>query len=250
MTDSAIPTPASDSWMASIPESEWAFYQKVIHAVRGLNISFALGGAFAVAAHVGLWRNTKDLDLYICPDQRQRVIDTLTQMDLEDYYAILPYDRNWIYRAYRGDIIIDIIWAMPNQRTLVTDTWLEAGPTIHLRGEKLRVVPAEEMIWGKIYVLQKERSDWTDIFNLIYAAGPQMDWPRLIEDLDTDAPLLGAALQIFAWLAPGRARELPDWLWERLNISPPREAASPERTERRANRLDSRPWFLPLIHGS
>lgn len=250
MADKTDPTPASDSWMDSIPESEWAFYQKVIQAVRGLDISFALGGAFAVAAHVGLWRNTKDLDLYVCPEERQRVIDTLNHLGLKDYYEVLPYDRNWIYRSYKEDIIIDIIWAMPNQRTLVTDTWLEAGPTLHLRGEEVRVVPAEEMIWGKIYVLQKERSDWTDIFNLIYAVGPQMDWPRLIEDLDMDAPLLGAVLQVFAWLTPGRARELPGWLWERLSIAPPQEAASLERTERRAQRMDSRPWFLPLIRGS
>jgi hypothetical protein len=102
------------------------------------------------------------------------------------------------------------------------------------------------MIWDKLYIMQRERCDWGDVMNLIYAVGNDVDWEYLLKRMAEDVPLLAGALTVFRWLAPGRARDLPDWIWERLQLSPP--AGSPvadEIDKRRVSLLDTRPWFGP-----
>jgi hypothetical protein len=111
-------------WAASIAAGEWRVYQQVIDEARAANIEFAVGGAFAVAAYTGHWRNTKDLDLYVLPERRQAMIAALTRAGLRDYYDHEAYDRGWIYRAVANDVIVDVIWAMANRRAEVDEEWV------------------------------------------------------------------------------------------------------------------------------
>jgi hypothetical protein len=95
-----------------------------------------------------------------------------------------------------------------------------------------------------MYVLQRDRCDWPDVLNVIYAAGPSLNWSRLLDRLGRDWPLLRSVLALFIWVAPGRALALPDWLWERVELAAP--GPSPEDTDPRSIRLlDSRHWFGP-----
>jgi Nucleotidyl transferase of unknown function (DUF2204) len=231
------------AWPQEIPEGQWQVYQHVLRQVRGQGLRFAVGGAFALAAYTGRWRNTKDLDLFILPQERQAMVEVLTRCGLDDYYDQLPYDRGWIYRATNGEVIVDAIWAMANQCASVDEGWLSRGPEVKVRGEALRIVPTEEMIWAKLYVLQRERCDWPDVLNLIYAAGPKLDWQHLLDRLAEDMPLLRGVLSVYAWLCPGRYKELPHWLRERLALPLSKPGTSPEVDPARVKRLDSRPWF-------
>jgi hypothetical protein len=241
-----------NGWTDEIPTRQWRVYRRVIRGLRAIGIPFALGGAFALATYTGRWRNTKDLDIYIFPAHRKAAIEVVNQAGLEDFFEVESYVREWIYRAYvrgarAGNVIVDLIWAMANERAEVDERWLEGGPSLKVRGEILQAVPAEEMIWAKLYVLQKERTDWVDVFNLLCAEGERLDWELLLGRLGPDTPLLSGALSVFAWLTPEQAQRLPGWLWERLGLARPQPHPSPEITRRRANLLDSRPWFHPLI---
>src|SRR5918998_498284 len=100
---------AEPNW-ESIPEPQWSVYREAIRQANAQNVRFALGGAFATAAYTGDLRNTKDLDLYILPAHRQAMQRAMTNAGLQDLYDRLPYDRSWIYRGSRGDIIVDAIW--------------------------------------------------------------------------------------------------------------------------------------------
>jgi len=232
------------AWTELIPEDEWRIYQRVISAAKARDLRFAVGGAFAVAAATGHWRNTKDIDLYILPQDREAMVEVLTECGLADYYGQLPYDRGWIYRSFDEGVIVDAIWAMPNRRAQVDEEWLTRGLEVNARGERVRAVPPEEIIWGKLYVMQRERCDWTDILNLMAAAGPALDWEHLLRRVGDDARLLGGVLSIFAWLCPGRALELPSWLWGRLQLSEPEAGSFPAIDQQRVRMLDSRPWFI------
>ena len=233
---------ARAEWGHHIPEADWAVYLQAIRQVRALNIPFAFGGAFALAAYTGSLRNTKDFDFYVRPSDREAMIRALTIAGLEDHFDRLPYDRSWIYRASRGEIIVDAIWAMANHRAAVDDHWVSRGPEVTLRGERLRVIPVEELIWSKLYVLQRDRCDWGDVFNLLDAQVRSVDWERLLNQMGDDQPLLAGALVVFAWLAPERVDEVPATIWSRLGISPPRGDQSPNPAAR-VRLLDSRPWF-------
>jgi hypothetical protein len=230
-------------WDSRISDSEWSVYQRVIREARDAGIPFAFGGAFATAVYTGDLRNTKDFDFYVLPEHREAMIGAISRAALEDHFDRLPYDRSWIYRASQGDTIVDAIWAMANQRTAVDSRWLTRGPEVNLRGERLPVIPIEELIWSKLYVLQRERSDWGDVLRLIDARAESVDWDHLLSQLAEDTPLLTATLAVFAWLAPDRARDIPDRVWDRIGLRPPEPGGDPELTRMRANLLDSRPWF-------
>lgn len=234
---------AGAAWPAQIPDEQWSIYRRVLDELEAAAIPVAFGGAFALATYTGDLRNTKDFDLYVLPGDREPAITAMTRAGLADYFAVAAYDRSWIYRGTRDDTIVDAIWAMANLRTLVDRDWLSLGPEVELRDRRVRSIPPEELIWSKLYVLQRERSDWPDVLNLLDAVGPTLDWPRLLERLGRDRPLLSAALSVFGWLAPARAAEIPGWVWDETGAprgEPPRTGAL---VRARADLLDSRPWF-------
>jgi hypothetical protein len=228
-------------WADRVPDAQWRIYQQVIEEAQKRGIPFALGGAFAIATYTGYWRNTKDLDLYVLPEYRERMIQVLTDVGLTDYYDENPYDRWWIYRGHGGDTIVDIIWAMANHRSQIDELWM-SGPEVVLHGYALKALPAEAMLWDKLYIMQRDRCDWPDVLNLLYAAGREIRWEYILRRMGADAALLAGVLSVFAWLAPGLARELPEWLWGKLRIAPPLPAAV-EIDQARVSLLDRRPWF-------
>jgi hypothetical protein len=114
-------------------------------------------------------------------------------------------------------------------------------------GVRFRLIPAEELLWIKLYILQRDRCDWPDVLNLVYAAGAEMDWRSVLTRLGDDRLLLSGMLSLFVWLCPDRARRLPDWLWRELGIRPQTETNGPNGCQARADLFDSRPWFLPTM---
>ncbi len=235
---------SSAKWSELIPESQWEVYRCVLDEACARGIPFAVGGAFAVAVYTGSWRNTKDLDLYVLPQERDRLIDVLTSCGLSDYFDTKPYDRSWIYRGTRDDTLVDVIWAMANHRQTIDELWM-SGPSIDVHGRLLKVLPAEAMLWDKLYIMQRDRCDWPDLLNLLYSVGPQADWKYLLFRLGDDLPLLAGVLSVFRWISPARAQTLPKWLWRRVGLAPPPSAPLPEIDPWRVSLLDTRPWYGP-----
>jgi hypothetical protein len=218
-------------------------YVDVIRQARARGIEFAVGGGSAVAVYTSARESTKDIDLYVLPEDRERMIEVVKDCGLRDYYEVRPYDRGWIYRGYVDDAIVDVMWSMPNQRTQVDLDWLRRGPEVDLYGEQVRILPREELIWAKLYVLQRDRSDWPDILNLIYCTASKLDWDHLVRRIGDDGPLLGAVLTIFRWLCPEKAHVVPARVWKRL-VS---QCTEPRGGIPRPNLLDTRPWFVPAL---
>ena len=234
----------SADWTGHIKQCDSEIYEAVMDAAAGEGIPFALGGAFALASYTGGWRNTKDLDLYVLPWDRERMIALTARLGLTDYYDQVSYDRQWIYRATTDGVIVDLIWAAANHRYEVDEWWM-TGPEIQIRGRHVKVLPAEAMLCDKLFIMQRERCDWPDVMNLLYAVGPSLDWAEILKRLNDDRPLLAGALLLFRWLSPGRASKLPYWLWDRVNLPSPDLQPLPDVDCRRAALLDSRPWYPP-----
>lgn len=233
------------AWTQAMSEAQWETYRSALDAVRSSGVDVLLGGGFALAIYTGRWRNTKDIDFYIRKSDREAAVAALTHAGFEDYYSVLPYDRKWIYRSTRDGVIVDIIWAMANQRAQVDQLWFDRATPISIRGEAIRVVPLEEFIWCKLYILQRDHCDWTDVLNAIHAAAALIDWRHLLARLEEDWPLLKALLSVYGWICPKRAQKLPGWLRRRLRL----DAVQPSKTEerRRIRLLDSRGWFAAVL---
>jgi hypothetical protein len=230
-------------WASIIPDEQWAVYLDAIRVTRGTDARFLLGGAFGLAAYTGRWRNTKDLDFFVLPSDKDKIVDALTKIGFEDFYPKLAYDRGWIYRATRDDVLVDIIWQTPNRRSEVDEQWFNLSRKLVLRGENLAVLPPEELLTIKLYVIQRDRCDWPDLINLLYRACDDLDWAHVLDRLGPERALLGGLLHLFNWIAPARALQIPAEIRETFHLSKPttEDLALPE--DYRVRLLDSRPWF-------
>jgi hypothetical protein len=231
-------------WASAISGDEWKIYREAIEAVRKARVPFLLGGGFALAAFTGRWRDTKDIDFYIAPKDRDRAVAALAKAGFADLYHRRTYDRRWIYRSIKADVIVDIIWSMANRRARVDNAWFKRAGSVSIRGQKIAVVPMEEFVWCKLYIVQRDHCDWTDVLNLIYARGQFLDWDHLINRLGEDLSLLKAILLVYGWVTPKQANKLPQSLWSELKL--PKPDAKVEPGFDRIKLLDSRAWFAAL----
>jgi hypothetical protein len=228
---------------APIPDVQWSVYRQVIANARASGIRFALGGGMAVSVYTGHWRPSKDLDIYVLPEQREAMIEITRRAGLVDYFDKRPYDRSWIYRSWADDVIVDIMWAMANHKAPIDERWLACGARVNVNGEHLRVLPVEELIWDKLYVLQRDRCDWPEVLKLMYEAGPALDWEHLFGRVGDDLPLLAGVLSLFRWLCPGRAEKFPCWVWQRAEGSLPASGCGGDVARAHVDLLDRREWF-------
>lgn len=241
-TDGAIQT-TDPIWCSIVPDEQWNVYLEAIHITRKTGAPFLLGGAFGLAAYTGRCRNTKDLDFFVLPSDKNKIIDALTKKGFEDYHSTLKYDRGWIYRATRDDVLVDVIWQTPNRRSEVDDLWFQKARPLTLRGEKLNVLPPEELLAIKLYVMQRDRCDWPDLINLLYTTCADLDWEHVLYRMNGETPLLAGLLNVFNWVAPARALGLPSWVRERFHLPQPTSEELALDPHHRVGLLDSRPWF-------
>ena len=240
---SVAPPAIEATWGELIPEEQWGVFSLGITALEANGVPYLVHGALALGAYTGHWRNTKDVDVIVRPADHERAISALQRAGFEDYFERQNYDRSWIFRGHKEDVIFDVIWALPNHRVEIDGGWFERARPFWLRGRLLAAVPTEELIRVKLYVLQRERCDWVDVLNVLASAAGTIDWHWLVKRMDRDVSLLQAVLAVFNWMSPNRATALPAWLKEQfaLPMMDVDDAAAAE--ERRVRLFDSRPWF-------
>ena len=230
-----------------MPDDQWATFRQATRAIRDSGVPVLLGGALALATYTGRWRNTKDVDVLVRPADHARAVAALGVAGFDDYFEKEPYDRSWIFRGYKDGVIYDVIWELPNHRVSIDDAWFSRAPRVRLRDEVHAAVPAEELIRVKLYVMQRERCDWVDVLNVLAGAHERIDWTWLVRRMGRDLPLLHAALAVFNWMCPQRARSMPGWLREQFALPLVEPTNQPNAEEHRVRLFDSRPWFAPLL---
>ncbi|MEI6349562.1 MAG: hypothetical protein WCP06_00480 [Verrucomicrobiota bacterium] len=231
-----LPGSPKPAWLSFLEDAEWKALCDIIAGAEAVGIETLIGGALGLAAYMPLQRRTKDIDFYVMPHLRDAMVSVLHEAGFRDFYEQAPYDRQWIYRGIREDTIADVIWRFANHKTMVDEDWFRYSHFRPCDSEAvLRIIPPEELIWAKLFVLQRDRCDWPDILNLLYYVGPKLDWNRLYGRLGSDARLLDALLTVFSWLCP----DCP--------IRPPVNKVEDTGNCQfeRANLLDTREWFLP-----
>ena len=236
----AISTPA---WDALISPADWAVCHAVIKALRSAEIDFLLGGAFGMALYTGKFRRPTDIDLFVLPSHVPRAIDALSAAGFIDDYFAKPYERSWRHRWTRGAFTIDLIFGLANGRAVVDLLWFAQAREIILHGERLKIAPPEEMLWKRLYVLQRDHCEWPDILNLLCAVGATLDWNHLCNRVGDDLPLLRAVLNLNDWVCPQGAGQIPSTVRDRLRLPPRAPGSELGLHEQRVQLLDSRKWF-------
>src|SRR5262249_35122764 len=83
-------------------------------------------------------------------------------------------------------------------------------------GVPMQLCPAEEMLWSKAYIMERERYDGGDIVHLLRACGASLDWPRLLQRFGPHWRVLLCYLFLFGFIYPAEQPRLPAWVLQEL----------------------------------
>jgi hypothetical protein len=191
-----------------------SFYVRAMRALDRAHVPYVVGGGYALAHYTGISRNTKDLDLFIRPADKDRALTTLTAAGhrTEFFY---PF---WIAKAIDEPTgaFIDLIYCSGNGQCEVDDDWLTRGDEVEVLGHPTRLVPPEEQLWSKAFVQDRDRFDGADVAHLMLARGQSMDWDHLLRRFTGHEAVLLAHLVLFEYIYPTEREKVPSWVKPRL----------------------------------
>jgi hypothetical protein len=194
------------------PVAEYEIYRRAAQALERARVPYLVGGAFALGRYTALVRQTKDLDLFVRPEHLEWALDGLTKAG---FTSSVPFPH-WLGKAQYGGTLIDIIFSSGNGVAIVDDEWFAHSQIADVLGLPLPVCPAEEMIWSKAFVLERERFDGADVLHVVRDCGPRLDWQRLLRRFGPQWRVLYAHLVLFGFVYPGERDRVPAWVLKTL----------------------------------
>ena len=197
------------------------FYIDALKKLQDTGIPFLVGGAFAFSHYSHVPRDTKDVDIFVRPDDCPRVLEAFEKFG---YQTEMPFPH-WLGKIYADNHFIDVIFSSGNGLARVDDLWFDHAPRTNVLGVIVRLSPVEEMIWSKSFILERERFDGADVMHLLRETGPSLDWPRLLMRFGDNWRVLLSHLILFGFVYPDKRQNVPPWvmdeLMRRLSVSRP-----------------------------
>ena len=194
------------------PQAAEQFYEEALQCLLDSGIPFMVGGAYAMRRYADIYRDTKDLDVFCKAGDYPRLLEALGQAG----YIMESTDARWLAKAFNGDHYVDIIFNSANGRCPIDDTWFEHATEAELLGKTVKLIPAEEMIWTKTCVQDRNRYDGADIYHVFRKSGKELDWQRLLQRMEPFWEVLLAHLLQFRFVYPSERDVVPVWLMEEL----------------------------------
>jgi hypothetical protein len=194
--------------MSALPvlgEDNIRFYRHALSILSKAGIPHLVGGAYAFARYTGIERHTKDFDIFIRRDDFPRA-ESAFQSAGYDTELTFPH---WLGKAYKGEDFVDLIFSAGNGVARVDDRWFEFAVREKVFDVDVELIPAEEMIWSKGLIMERERFDGADVAHVIRATGEKLDWKRLIERFGPYWRTLLAHLILFTFIYPGERSKVP-----------------------------------------
>jgi hypothetical protein len=198
-----------DFW---IPDDERVVYKRALEALTATEVPFVVAGAYAIYEHTGIYRKTKDLDLFFEP---AAVVPAARALRSAGFVTRLE-DPHWLAKATSGETFVDLIYGMGNGVALIDGDWLRHSRQGTLAATPVRIAPPEELLWHRLFISERHRHDIADILHLILCLGDTLDWNRLVARVAEHWPLLLAQLLAFSYVYPGYRSNVPAWVYEQL----------------------------------
>jgi hypothetical protein len=198
-----------DFW---VPDAERELYKVALGALNAAGIGYVVAGAYAIYEHTGIYRETKDLDIFVEP---RHLVGAMRALKSVGMTARLE-QPHWLAKATCGEVFIDLIFGMGNGLAMIDDDWYRHSRPAILAATPVRVAPAEELLWHRLFISERHRQDMADIVHLIVCVGRNMDWKRLVAKTAENWPLLLAQIQMFDYVYPEHREGVPRWVREEL----------------------------------
>jgi hypothetical protein len=221
------------SQRADLDERTQQFYRRVFDALERRKLRYCVGGAYAFAPYTSIVRHTKDLDIFLRRGDLPNAVDELARAG----FRIEHTHPHWLAKAFAATVVgdndptngafVDLIFRAASGVWVVDDDWLNHAVRRNVVGRLVPICAAEELIWSKAMVMERDRFDGADIAHLLRACGMRLDWPRLLSRATGHSGLLLGHLVFYRYIypSPEDAQCVPDWvveeLFQRMRREPP-----------------------------
>jgi hypothetical protein len=204
--------PVSSSQPPAFSEKQESLFREVIDLLEQKHVPFVISGAFALHEHTGIWRDTKDLDLFLPTREVGRALEILEK---DGFETEIP-DHVWLAKAKRDGFFVDLITGMSNGVIRVDYAWIRHASRAQIFGLSVRVLAPEELIASKIFVTRRERFDGADVCHVIYGTRGKFDWQRLLSLIGDHWEMLFWQLVLYHYTYPANTDYVPPEIWDEL----------------------------------
>jgi hypothetical protein len=175
-----------------------AFYRAAMNALLEARVPFLVGGAHALQRYAAITRSAKDFDIFVVPDDVPRALHVLETV-ADSTELKFPH---WLAKAYRGPFVIDVIFSSGNGICVVDQEWFDHAPPFAVLDVPVRLVPVEEMIWQKAFIMERHRFDGNDVVHLLRACARTLNWNRLLSRFGANGIVLLVHLLLLRFAYP------------------------------------------------
>jgi hypothetical protein len=204
-------TPLHSTELKIPPERE-DFYSECLKLLARSGHPFLLSGTFALSCYTGIVRPTKDVDVFAKPSDALKILAYFQEQGV----SVEMVDERWLARVTRGELFMDVIFSIPTSGTPISDDWFRAAPKAEIYDTIVRLVPPTEFIVSKIFVQDRYRYDGADVAHVILKKHEEIDWRRLLDQLELYWEVLLMALLNFRFVYPSERELVPRWLMDEL----------------------------------
>ncbi len=201
-----MPSCAGDP--SSLEEAVRATYQCAISALDEAHLPYLVGGTHALSHYTGIQRSSKDFDVFI---RRDHFDAAMSALDAAGFMTELTFPH-WLGKAHGADGCVDVIFSSGNGVSAVDDAWFEYAAEGTAFGMPVKLSPAEEIIWSKAFIMERERFDGADVIHLFLARAEKLDWARLVRRFGPHWRVLLAHLCLFGFMYPSERNRIPAWI--------------------------------------
>jgi hypothetical protein len=196
----------------AVPEDARRLYRLALRSLNRAKVPYVVSGAYAMYEYTGIWRHTKDLDLFLERKHVARAVDALAKAGLD----VEITDERWLAKARQGELFIDLIFAAGNFVAAVDATWLARARPARVLGVKTLLASPEDLIRFKAFICERHRFDGADIAHTIQGCQGKLDWRYLLDRMGEHWELLLWHLVFFRYCYPCRPNDVPRWVMEEL----------------------------------
>lgn len=195
-----------------LPVEAASLYREVLQAMNEHAVPYAVAGAFALQKYTGIWRVTKDLDLFVKAADVPLALKYLAE---HGFRCEVP-DPVWLAKAHRGEYFVDLISGMSNAVIMVDDTWVQRARPAVIAGVASQIISVEDLLASKLFVIRRERFDGADIAHIIYRTQGKLQWERVLQLAGEHWEIVLWALILFRYIYPAHTDYVPLALWQEL----------------------------------
>jgi len=138
-------------------------YKKTLQVLNRRGIDYAVGAAFARYAYTNIWRQTKDLDIFLKPENLKPAMGALEQAGFKTEIK----EEHWLAKAWMGDYFIDLIFGAGHGQLPIDENSFKGSRRAEVLGVPVNLFPVEEMIASAVYIAGRNRFDGPEVVHLI-----------------------------------------------------------------------------------